>query len=269
MKPASLLLAMILGYGSICLKPASAQLDAGGGSQSPGIVRKQQSALSAPVLIAKGRNFFLHSFDASLFSHKVIPYDFVPYAYSTTSDPGVTIAHTALDSGKISWLYQSGTSFDRSRGGPGNITRLVLGLTWDDEHIYVCVWRSGASFGNHTVGNAALAALMDEAATAVSTNGFKAQNKRVTGRNAKKPSEPVPGALFLIVFRTEDGSALMERILQPPKAASQLLTKDSLTAGPLILSQNGVICFNEFFVFEGERLVRHSQLTQAPQVPVR
>lgn len=258
MKPASLLLALVLGCSFLYAEPASAQF--GGGSIGfpgdytgvPGDVKTH----GQPVVVTKGQNFEVHGVPGSRYSPDFGPRGLQrlpdvalsPRGIRDLRDPGLSLSFTVIGSGKISWLYYSG-AFSGLQVNPQFWTNRVLGITYDNERLYLCVGRLGGSSRAFTGNNA----------TPVEPG--------TTRPPVGQPGKPIRFAIYLLTFWVEDGSLLKQELLQPPKDALQLLTKDNLTAGPLVLSDNGVTCFNDAFVFEGKQLVRHTQLTEAQKPP--
>lgn len=210
----------------ILVGPAVAQF--GGGKFVYTQIRYRPPAAN-PTLVAKGENFLLHSFDkAPIASLTTVPYAKRDRKGQTETfmktELGVSLSHTALGSGTMKWLFHSGT-FAHNTVRMSYSHRRVLGVAFDNERLYLCVW---------------------------GTRRVSAEEDGVLPKFER-------GEIHLLAFWEEDGSLLTEAQLQPTEDVSQLLVKDNLISGPLNVSKNSVTCFGETLVFERKNLIRHSK----------
>lgn len=185
-----------------CVLPATAE-DAAPESNG------RRSRIPEPKLIAKSRNFFLHGLKGFTRDH---------FSARSFGD-GTTLTHTFRETGKMTWLYSSGDlSFPTVR--MSFAANRILGITSDDNRIYLCVWGTGRVFDRLP------------------------QNLTLD-----------KGSISVMVFQGVDGAVTQTFQIQLDKDLSKIVAEDNLGAGPFRLTENGITCFDLAFEFDKERLV--------------
>lgn len=189
--------------------PSMAQVAARPGGRPPGGFGMYPEPYK-PTLVAKSKTYFLHGL--SSFAGD--------YPYSRFVNDSTTLTYTSRETGEMTFLYTSGRASTGDIKGSYSIKR-ILGIAFDGNRIYLCVWHTG----------------------------------RVNGQLPEDFFTLANGSVRLMIFQSANGAFVQEILIQPEKDLSKVSATDDFGTGPLRIVKNGVSCFDQTFELDKEQLV--------------
>jgi len=183
-----------------------------------------------PVLIAKGKDFFIHALpaDRGLFPRRVKVEPRFPEMVEE-GVRGLVVVHTSLATGDMKILTAGGQS--TWRGPPMGIDRIyhnvtrVVGIAADSERLYVLLWDDLSEW--------------------------------VVGERGKR-------GYRLQIFRVSNGALLHTLALKEGDFPKDPPSQETAEKGPLQLRGDGVACFGVTFEFKGMELIKQKYEPKKP-----
>jgi hypothetical protein len=192
-------------------------------------VRDRPAESAKLVLLAKGKDYFIHVAPLSPFNRStwVWPEDSGIPGITRTVPSGSAVLHTSMKTGEMKVLAFGGSTV--THGPPMGIDRLyyhqvrLAGVAVDAERLWILEWRSEEvvpQFGP-----------------------------------AQKGRDAATGIYHLLVFRAADG-VLVHDLLMKEGDFPDKPPVESAEAGPMEVRGDEVSCFGVIFTFKGTELVK-------------